>query len=230
MKRFCDIDTILLDIDDTIMDFGKGQKIAFDFTFEGLGVTCTESQYAEYDRINLKYWRMFERGEISREELSVARFTEFFAYLGITADPEKAEEVYKSKLGEMCFYLEGAESGIKKLKEKYKIYIVTNGTKEIQISRMRLSGLDKLIDGAFISEDVGYWKPSKEFFDCVFDATGADRNRTLIVGDSLTSDIQGGKNAGITTVWFNRSDRKPSESIIPDFRADSWEELIKLFN
>ncbi|MGN1042140.1 MAG: HAD-IA family hydrolase, partial [Christensenellales bacterium] len=131
-------------------------------------------------------------------------------------------------LGEQYFYLDGAEEGVKYLKGKYRLYIVTNGIKHTQENRIEKSGLIRYADGVFISEAVGAGKPSKEYFDYVFDFTGADRKSSVIMGDSLTSDIKGGINAGIRTIWFNSKGLPPSDAIVPTCEIRGWDEVYKI--
>ncbi len=228
MERLIDIRNVLLDVDDTILDFEKGQRQAIFLACDKLGFSCTEEQYLDYDEINKKYWKMFERGEMEKDRLIFARFEEFFSKYGITADPVEMEYAYQAYLGDQYFYMEGAEEGLAYLKSKYNIYIVTNGLKHTQENRLSLSGIDGIADGIFISEAVGVGKPSVEYFDYVFGETGADRTRSIIVGDSLTSDIRGGKNAGIPTVWFNSRGKKADGEIKPDYEVRNWAELKEL--
>jgi len=228
MKKLENVNTVLLDIDDTIMDFGKAQKYAFFSAMEEANIPCDEALYRDYDSINIKYWKAFERGEIEKNRLIYARFIDLFSKHGMDCDPVAVEKSYQWHLGERYFFIDGAEEGVKYLKSKYSVYIVTNGLKITQERKIKLSGLDKITDGVFISETIGKGKPSAEYFDYVFSVTSAEREKTIIIGDSLTSDILGGINAGIRTVWFNGKGKVAPENIRPDYIVGSWNELLKL--
>lgn len=220
------IKTVLLDIDGTVMDFHAGQRKAFFASVAEMQEKADEDVYLTFDEVNKSYWKKFERGEIAKEVLIFERFRTLRELKGIPKDEYAFEKVYQRLLGEQCIYIDGAEKGVEYLSGKYKVYIVTNGVKHTQLNRIKKSGLSSFTDGVFISEEVGYQKPQKEFFDYVFAKTGADRKTSVIIGDSPSSDIQGGINAGIKTVRFNPSGIK--EEPYADAEVASWEELCKL--
>lgn len=225
-KFFENTKTILLDIDGTVMDFHAGQRKAFFASAAETGEKADEDVYLTFDEVNKSYWKKFERGEIAKEVLIFERFRTLRELKGIPKDEYVFEKVYQRLLGEQCIYIDGAEKGVGYLSGKYKIYIVTNGVKHTQLNRIKKSGLSSFTDGVFISEEVGYQKPQKEFFDYVFAKTGEDRKTSVIIGDSPSSDIQGGINAGIKTVRFNPSGVR--EEPYADAEVTSWEELCKL--
>lgn len=218
--------TVLLDVDGTIMNFGMGQRCAFTETCEKLGYPVTEESYLLFDGINKGYWKLFEKGEVEKNELIIRRFIDYFAKTGIDGDPYKTEEIYQELLGEQVFYIDGALEGVKYLHSKYDVHVVTNGVERTQKNRARKSGLINYIDKLFISEEVGYQKPQKEFFDYVFNHVSADRETTVIIGDTQSSDILGGKNAGIGTIWFNR--KHEVGEIVPDAEITAWEEIYRI--
>ncbi len=222
------VKTILIDADDTVLDFAKAQHGSFFAACNKLGFSCTDEQYEDYDEINKKYWRMLERGEISKSRLIIARFEEFFAKYGIKADAEEMEDAYREFLGVQYHFVDGAEEGLKYLKSKYKIYVITNGIKDTQENRIEKSGFINYVDGVFISEAIGAEKPSKEFFDYVFDHSDAKRETSVVIGDSLTSDIKGGINANVRTIWFNGKRKDNDGKIIPDYVVYDWEGLKEL--
>ncbi len=222
------VKTILIDADDTVLDFAKAQHGSFFAACNKLGFSCTDEQYEDYDEINKKYWRMLERGEISKSRLIIARFEEFFAKYGIKADAEEMEDAYREFLGVQYHFVDGAEEGLKYLKSKYKIYVITNGIKDTQENRIEKSGFINYVDGVFISEAIGAEKPSKEFFDYVFDHSDAKRETSVVIGDSLTSDIKGGINADVRTIWFNGKRKGNDEKIIPDYVVYDWKGLKEL--
>ena len=202
MKKY---KTILIDLDDTLLDFQKSEDVAIRTTIKTLGVEPTDEVVSTYKTINLKYWKMFERGEIEREALLVARFKEFCELLKITdKDFSLLNETYFHYLSSTPFEIEGAEQFLQKLSEKYDIYVITNGVKRVQTRRLSLVNITKYFKKVFISEEIGYQKPNIEYFDYVLnDLNITNKDELLIIGDSLTSDIQGGINSGIDTMWYN---------------------------
>lgn len=197
--------TILIDLDDTLLDFQKSEDVAIRTTIKTLGIEPTEDVVSAYKEINLKYWKMFERKEIEREALLIARFKEFCELLNITnKDFSLLNETYFHYLSSSPFEIDGAEEFLKKLSKKYDIYVITNGVKRVQTIRLSLVNITKYFKKVYISEEIGYQKPSVEFFDFVLnDLNIKNKEEILIIGDSLSSDIQGGINSGIDTMWYN---------------------------
>ena len=205
-------DMLLLDMDGTFLDFEAAEKSAFRTAMIRHGYPAGEREYAVYGKINHGLWEAFERGEIDKPTLLSTRFGRLFEALGIKGDGAAFEREYQALLGEGAQLVEGAEEVLSYLAERYALYVVTNGVERTQRNRLRLSGIDRFMTGIFISGTIGWQKPQKEFFDCCFERIpGLDRSRTLIIGDSLTSDIQGGFNAGIETCWFNPKGKKKPE-------------------
>jgi len=196
---------ILVDLDDTLLDFQKSEDVAIRTTIKTLGIEPTDDIVKTYKAINQKYWKMFERKEIEREALLVARFKEFCELLNITnKDFSVLNETYFHYLSSTPFEIEGAEEFLKRLSEKYEIYVITNGVKRVQTKRLSLVNITKYFKKIFISEEIGYQKPSVEYFDYVLrDLKISNKQELLIIGDSLSSDIQGGINSGIDTMWYN---------------------------
>lgn len=197
--------TILIDLDDTLLDFQKSEDVAIRTTIKTLGIEPTDDVVSAYKEINLKYWKMFERKEIEREALLIARFKEFCELLNVTnKDFSLLNETYFHYLSSSPFEIDGADEFLNKLSEKYDIYVITNGVKRVQTIRLSLVNITKYFKKVYISEEIGYQKPSIEFFDFVLnDLNITNKEEVLIIGDSLSSDIQGGINSGIDTVWYN---------------------------
>lgn len=201
-------DTILMDADETILDFSKAERFAFIRTLKRYGIACPEEVFALYSDINHGLWKAFERGEISKQEILDRRFRETFEKSGITGEFPGLEDYYQNALSEGSFIIEGADEVCRKLSEHCRLYVVTNGVASTQHRRMKESGLRVWFQDVFVSEEVGFQKPKKEYFDYVFSRIpDLVPERTLLVGDSLTSDIAGGKGAGIDTCWMCRSGR-----------------------
>lgn len=222
------IEFLLLDLDDTILDFHKAEGIALSKTLRNAGLEPTGEVLELYHRINKVHWEMLERGELTREEVKVNRFAALFRTLGTEADAAGCARDYEENLAIGHYFLPGAEEALEKLQKKYRLFLVSNGTAAVQKGRMTSANLYRFFEQVFVSEEIGFNKPSKEYFDACF-ARIPDfaRERAAIVGDSLTSDILGGKQAGITTVWVN-PDHRPATGIQPDYQIETLAQLEAL--
>lgn len=220
---------ILLDLDDTLLDFHMAEAVALRKTMTHFGVEPTDSAVARYSEINDAQWKKLETGELTRAEVKLRRFEIFFAELGVDCDAEAARQYYENALGVGHYFMEGAEEMLEALYGSYQLYIVSNGTTAVQNGRMASAGIARYFDGIFLSEALGYVKPQREFFDaCFAKIPQFDPAQAIILGDSLTSDIQGGINAGIRTCWFNPKKGKGREDILPDFEIDALENFLGL--
>ena len=210
---------ILWDVDGTLLDFRASEAHAVRALFKKYNLgTCTDEMLAEYSQINVKYWQKLERGEMTKPEILVGRFREFFANYGLdTSIVEAFNADYQPALGDHCVFIPNAWDVLQgqKASGDYTLAIITNGTKIAQTKKLRVTELDQVFEHIFISEDVGFEKPAAEFFDHVCAELGVtDRSKCLIIGDSLTGDIRGGANAGIDTCWFNPA-KKPAPQDLP---------------
>ena len=223
------IRNLLLDLDDTILDFGKSEKECFEAMLRTVGLTPTDEIASLYSRINLNQWKMLERGETTREKLRLDRFRLLFRELGENVEPQRAADLYCGLLAKSCHPIPGAMETLRSLKGRYGLYLASNGFREIQRGRIAASGLDELMDDVFISQDVGVDKPAPEYFDACF-ARIPDfrREETAIVGDSLTSDILGGNRAGITAIWLNPTGKERDKGGVPDHIIRDIRELPAL--
>ena len=219
--------TLFMDADDTIFDFGAAQKAALFAACNQVNISLTDDEYNLYDAINISHWKKLERGETTKERLVYERFEEFFIKTGKNADVYQMEEAYQNLLGEQAFWWKGAREGVEKLSRKYDIFILTNGHAATQFNRVKKSGLGKFVKDVFVSEAVGYNKPDKAYYDYCFKKSGADKEKTLCIGDSLTSDIQGGINAGMKTMWCNFS-FAPTPPTPIDFIVYSWDDILSI--
>lgn len=195
---------LLFDLDGTLMDFKKGEACAIAESLRLHGIPCLEGTTALYSRINDSFWKRFERGEISKAQVLTGRFAELFRQLGQQQDPEIFEKTYQRLLGQQVFYMDGARELIRDLSSRYYLCLVTNGVSATQQSRLKRDHFGDWFQHVFVSEETGYQKPMKAYFDyCFRRIPGFDAEKALIIGDSLTSDIRGGNAAGIDTCWFN---------------------------
>jgi 2-haloacid dehalogenase len=199
--------TILFDLDDTLLDFGKAEERAVKLLMEKYNIPPTKENRELYIKMNKAKWAALEKHEITRDDLFSKRFTEYFEAVGIVADGIKANDEYITFLSEGHFLIEGALEVCEELSKECQLYIITNGAKKAQYGRLTGSPLMKYIKDVFISEEIGADKPDKEFFSYVLERIPEkDIRKIIIVGDSLYSDIAGGINSGIDTCWLNRGE------------------------
>ena len=223
------IKTLFLDLDDTILDFHAAERVALSSALLDMGVEPTDALLKRYKEINRECWERLERGELTREQVLLTRFQLLFCELGYTASAEKTQQIYEYRLSLEHPFIDGAPELLEALYGKYSLYIASNGTASVQDRRISDTGIGKYFEGIFISQRIGANKPDKEFFDrCFAETKGFDKSEAMIVGDSLSSDILGGKNAGIRTCYFNPHRRLNTTGIIPDFEIHSLSELIPL--
>ena len=218
------ISTILWDVDGTLLDFKAAESAAVKSLFREFSLgECTDEMVGRYSAINDGFWQRLERNEITKPQVLVGRFEQFFREVGVS--PELAAEFnrrYQFRLGDTIVYRDDSLSVIRALRSRVRQYVVSNGTVVAQSKKLKLSGIGELMDGIFLSEAVGAEKPNRAFFDAVFERIRpASLSGVMIVGDSLTSDIRGGINAGIRTCWYNPEGKQaPAEYHIDDIIAD----------
>lgn len=226
------IRAILWDIDGTLMDFALAERNALQQTFQEFGLPAySEELRQEYSLINKRYWTAMELGKITKPQVLVGRFQELFEIYGIDiALAEEFNTVFQLHIGDEVHFFPNAMELVQDFKSRgYLQCAVTNGTKLAQDRKLVKSGLNRILDYVFISEDVGFEKPSADFFRTVFRSIGHYQpDEAIIVGDSLTSDIQGGKNAGIRTCWFNPQGMVQNLDIQPDFEIRKLAELKRI--
>lgn len=213
------ITTILWDVDNTLLDFEAAQRAAIRALFAEFGLgACTEAMLARYNEINNIYWQRLERNELTKPQVLLGRFEQFFGEYGVdTSIVPEFNAKYQLKLGDTIVYRDDSLNVVKSLRGKVKQYVVSNGTVAAQTKKLDRSKLGALMDGVFLSEQLGVEKPNTGFFEKVFETIRpANLREVMIVGDSLTSDMQGGVNAGIVTCWYD-PDRKP---VPPQHRID----------
>lgn len=216
---------VLLDLDDTILDFHLSENKAIKQTLHDFALPDDDETARLYSRFNDSVWKKLEKGEMTREEILVERFRLLVQALGADADPCTINERYRVYLSRGSDLLPGAETLLKTLYGRYRLFIVSNGSTVIQQHRLSGAGIERYFEGIFFSEAIGADKPSKLFFDrCFARIENFEREKAVLVGDSLTSDILGGINAGVRTCWFNPSGRK-AENVRPDREFHTLEEL-----
>ena len=220
---------LFLDLDDTILDFHRTERIAIRKTLSAFGIDPTDETCALYTKINLAHWEALERKEITRERLMPSRFEALFRELKIDANARACSDLYMENLGQGHYFIPGALEAVASLHKKYKLYLASNGTTDVQVKRIKSAGIAKYFQNIFISQVVGVDKPDIMYFErCFAQIPGFDPAKTMIVGDSLTSDMRGGKNAGISTCWINPTHKTPPADIVPDYQLESLVQLEAL--
>ena len=204
------IDTLLIDLDNTILDFNKAEGPALAGALRTMGIEPTEELLSRYSVINLAHWKCLEKGQITMAEVKVSRFRQLFDEFGITVSPAETAKVYEGLLAIGHYFVEGAEDMLEELYGKYRLYLASNGIAKVQHSRIDSAGIEKY------------------FEKCFERIPNFHKTHTAILGDSLSADMQGGKNAGITTIWFNRDDMPDEEGVCPDYEIRSLSELPAL--
>lgn len=220
------IQNVLLDLDDTLLDFHKAEAAALKKTLLQLNIAPKEATIARYSQINDAQWKLLEQGKLSRSEILIRRFSLLFDELGVICDAEHANTLYKSFLAQEHYFIDGALELLETLVPKYRLYLVSNGNAAVQDSRIQSAGIAKYFKQIFISQRVGFDKPSREFFmRCFQEIPGFMPSSTIIVGDSLTSDMRGGNNAGIRTCWFNPMKKPRPEDLVINCEITQLREL-----
>lgn len=195
---------LLFDADDTLFDFDRAEAGALARTFARFDLPLTPDTVDAYRRIDLACWQALERGEITSAALRTRRFELLFAEMGFAADVERFSAAYLEHLAEAVELLDGAQDLLVELHGRYRLAIITNGLRAVQRSRLGRSAIGSLFDVLVISEEVGSAKPAPGIFDAAFAAMGHPaRHEVLMIGDSLTSDMQGACDYGIDACWFN---------------------------
>jgi 2-haloacid dehalogenase len=223
-------DWLLLDLDGTVLDYHRAESDALLATLTGLGLTVDDDLVAAYRQINAAAWAAYERGELSPGELRVRRWRELIDLHGLDADPVLTATAYVDNLAAGHVALDGAMAAVEALARDHRIGVVTNGFASVQRPRLAASGLDRHAEVVVISDEVGASKPDPAIFDVAFAAMGdPSRDRVLMVGDSLSSDIAGGIGYGLDTAWVTSPGTPPAPpELAPTHRIGSLTELVDL--
>ena len=220
---------MLLDLDDTILDFHKAERLALGKTFQSFGLAPTDEVMSRYSLINKAHWERLERKELTREEVLVGRFDTLFREFGLQVDPEACARRYEDNLSVGHYFLPGAEEALEALSKKYKLYLASNGTAKVQAGRLASANISRFFQEIFVSQEIGANKPDILYFQrCFARIPGFDVKRSMIVGDSLTSDILGGIQAGMATCWVNPQGKPGREDIRPDYEIAALSQLEEL--
>ena len=225
------VEFLLLDLDDTILDFHKAERIAISKTIRQFGVEPTEEVLDRYHKINKWHWEQLELGNMTRAQVLEGRFDLLFQEYGVDADAALCARTYEENLSVGHWFLPGAEEAVDALSKRYRLFLVSNGTASVQKGRMTSANLYRFFEKVFVSQEIGHNKPAKAYFDaCFAQIPDFDPKKAILVGDSLTSDILGGKNAGVTTVWVNPAHAPARPDILPDYEIEALSQLQALLD
>ena len=219
---------LLFDADNTLFDFEAANHNAFAKVCDYCGLTYSEELYEFYESINRPLWHQLDRGEVTKDFLVVERFRRFLAQKGIDRDPAECNRIQLTGLGSSTALLPHAQEVIETLSRTHQIYIVTNAVASVQRARLAGSTLAPYITAAFISEEAGAAKPNRAYFDYVFSRIdGITAENCLVIGDGLSSDIQGANNAGLPCCWYNLKDEPRPADLRIDYEI---RDLRKLYD
>ncbi len=217
---------LLFDADNTLFDFDKGEITALQHTFEQIGYPFEPSYLLEYRKINTQIWLDFEQGKITQKRLKTKRFELLSDALDIPYDSYEVGTQYLANLAKCTFLIDGAENLLQSLRKHFNIAVITNGLAKVQRPRLEQSAIYSYIQKIIISEEVGAAKPDRQIFDVAFEKMNQPaKHEVLLIGDSLTSDIQGGQNYGIDTCWFNSAQKPPHQTLTSTFEIQDLSEL-----
>jgi len=227
-KSMHQFQTLLFDADNTLFDFTACERAALELAFKHRGYPIDDEKRKIYEQINVGLWKKYEQGLMDRKTVIYSRFGLLFRELGIEDDGIDFEDVYQDLLGQQHVIIPEAPEVIDYLYHKYDLYIVTNGVTATQLRRLRDSKIDQYMQKIFVSEETGYQKPMKEYFDyCFHRIPQFDPEKALIIGDSLSSDIKGGNNAGIKTCWYNPGKESNILDLGIDYEINNLKELYE---
>ena len=219
---------VLIDVDDTIIDFHKSSEDSLRKMFALKGYPFKDDTMEIFHRVNWPLWKQVTEGKMTVKELRLIRFNEVFKALGIEGDGVEFENMYKDYLAQTAFLMPNAEKLLKYLKSKYKVYAASNAHYDQQYNRLKLAGVLELFDGIFTSYEIGFEKPKAEFFDyCLKELGNPEKSEVIMIGDNLMADIEGAKNDGISGIWYNFRERSGNEKIA-DYTVKDLGEIINI--
>lgn len=223
--------TLIFDLDDTLLDFTASEEKGLSAVFADFGIPDNPDIRSTYKQVNSGLWAALERGELTRSQLLDVRFARFADAIGKTDfDPHAAEKEYRGYLNNGFDRVPGAKTLLTNLQSAgFYVLAGTNGNAVTQHNRLLHSHLGPLFDGVYISEEIGYDKPDTRFFDAIFSAEPTiDKHDTIMIGDGLNSDIRGGVNYHLPTIWVNRKHQVNKTELKPTNEVDSLQELGNL--
>lgn len=223
------VKTIFLDLDDTLLDFQRAERQALSRTLRHFQIDPAPAVLDRYHEINRQQWELLEEGKLTRSQVLTRRFDLLFGELGMECSSAEVRDIYETHLSRGHFFIPGAPELLAELAPRYDLYLASNGTAAVQAGRIESAGIARYFKDLFISEKMGANKPSPAYFRSCFDAIpDFDPAAALVVGDSLTSDIRGARNAGLRSCWFNPKGLPPRPDIPADYTIRALAELPPL--
>ena len=220
---------VLIDLDNTIIDFNECARHSIMGIFEDLGFHYDDNVFETFITENVKIWKRLERGEIDKPYLRANRWNIILGKLGIEYDGTIIEERFENGVAKGAYPVEYAYELLEYLYSKYDLYVVSNGFRFVQESRVKIGKFDKYFKELFLSEDIGIQKPDIRFFDYCYEKIGRPPKEDLIlIGDSLSADIQGGINFNVETIWFNKNNEPQNDTIKPTYTVNHLKEIEKI--
>lgn len=219
---------LLFDADGTLLDFKETERVGLQRVFQDKKIAFNEEMRTYYLDMNAQLWKDFEDGKISKQHIFDVRFQRLLDAFHIEGDGKEFEEAYRAQLNAGAHIIPHAIELCATLAKHYRMYIITNGVSHTQYMRLEKAGLEPYFAGIFVSEDIGYQKPQKEYFSYVLNHIDGEKGEMLVIGDSLTSDILGANLAGIDSVWLNSDKSENATSANPTYEIERLEDLWKL--
>lgn len=223
------IKAVLIDVDDTLLDFDESAKMSMHMAAEEMGITLPENIWEVFQEVNKCLWHDLEKGLLTNDELFRVRWAKIFDAAGITADGPAFEAEFLRGLSICAPVIAGAEELTAYLHEKYIIGIASNGPYEQQVNRLEKVGLLSYVDHMFVSGKIGHAKPSRAFFDACMEMLGdIHPSQVMMIGDSISADITGAKDYGMQTCWYNHKGAPLVQGEIADYIVDSLREIKEI--
>jgi 2-haloacid dehalogenase len=218
---------IIFDADETLFDFKKSEREAFKNAMIEFDIEYDENHHLKiYQGINTAIWKEFEEGLITQEKLKVERFKRLSDKLDAGFDETEFAKSYMKHLANASFLYDDSMGLVESLHKDYRLTIVTNGLHDVQDKRIRKSVIAKYFQDVVVSEEILIAKPDPRIFEhALNNINHTDKSKVLMVGDSLTSDIQGGINFGVDTCWYNPNKIVNKTAIKPTYEISSLMEL-----
>lgn len=221
---------LIFDADETLFDFKLAEKEALKKTIQHFGIEYNESKHlTTYSEINLKIWGELDRGEITQQKLKTERFKRFFKAINLDIDAQECATIFMNYLAHESHLFKDSMKLVKELYKRNILIMLTNGLTKVQSVRIKQSPIAKYFSEIVISEEVGVSKPNPAIFDVALKNYKAmSKESILMIGDNLGSDILGGVNYGIDTLWYNPNHKQQDESINPTYECSDLMSIIKV--
>lgn len=217
---------VLIDVDDTLFDFKECAKTTLKKCCEAQNIPFSDELYRFFLKSDREIWDRYEKGEVTQAYIFANRFKILFNKFGIEKDYTVFEDNFEKYYAESCDWVTGAKAFVEYLKPKYNLYIASNSVKACQVSRLKKAGIYDCFNNFFVSDEIGVCKPSEKFFNCCFShIKDFSPSETIIIGDSITSDMQGGYKSGIKTCWYNAKKQENTLNIPCDYEIHDFEEI-----